>query len=39
MNVELPNKNSFFNNFTTDVFLFIAVIISVLITTLVLYIL
>ena len=39
MNLELPNKNSFFNNLTTDVFLFVAVIISILVTTLVLYIL
>ena len=37
MNLELPNKNSFFNNFTTNVFLFVAMII--LVTTLVLYIL
>ena len=39
MNSELPNKIPFFNNFTTDVFLFIAVIISLLATTLVMYIL
>ena len=39
MELELPNKNSFFNNFTTDVFLFITVIISILAITLVFYIL
>ena len=39
MELELPNKNSFFNNFTTDVFLFIAAIISILVMNLVLYIL
>ena len=38
MNSELPNKNSFFNNFITDVFQFIAAI-SLLVTTLVMYIL
>ena len=37
INSELPNKNSLFNNFTIDVFLFIAVIISILVTTLVMY--
>ena len=39
MKSEFPHENSFFNNFTTDVFLFIAVIISLLVTTLVMYIL
>ena len=38
-NSELPNKNFFFNNFTTNVFLFVAVIILILVTTLVMYIL
>ena len=38
-NSESPNKNSLFNNFTTDVFLYIAAIISLLVTTLVMYIL
>ena len=37
MNLELSNKNSFLNNFTTDVFLFNAVIILILVTTLILY--
>ena len=36
---ELPNKNFFFNNFTVDVFLFVTAIISLLVTTLVMYIL
>ena len=39
INTKLPNKNSFFNNFTTNVFLFIAVIYLILVTTLVMYIL
>ena len=37
--LELPNKNSFFNNFATDVFLFVVAIISILVTILVMYLL
>ena len=36
---KLPNKNFLFNSFTIDVFLFITAIISLLVTTLVKYIL
>ena len=39
MNPELSNKNSLFNNFTIDIFLFVTAIISILVTTLVIYIL
>ena len=39
MDSELPNKNFFFNSFNIDVFLFITVIISLLVMTLVMYIL
>ena len=38
MELELPNKNSF-NNYTIDIFLFVAEIISLLVTTIVMYIL
>ena len=38
-NSEMPNRNSFFINFTIDVFLFVAALISLLVTTLVMYIL
>ena len=39
MDSDLPNKDFFFNNFTIDVFLFVAEIISLLVMTLVMYIL
>ena len=34
MELELPSKNFFFNNFILDVFLFVTAIISLLVTTL-----
>ena len=39
MDTNLPNKNFFSNNFIVDVFLFITAIISLLVTTLVIYLL
>ena len=39
MDENLPNRNFFSNNFIVDVFLFIAVIISLLVTTLAIYLL
>ena len=39
MNKNLPNKNIFSNNFIVDGFLFITLIISVLVTTLAIYLL
>ena len=39
MELELPNKNFFFDNYTIDIFLFVTAIISLLVTTLVMYIL
>ena len=39
MELELPNKNFFFNNYTIDIFLFVTAIISLLVTTIVMYIL
>ena len=37
--LELPNKNFFFNNYIIDIFLFVTAIISIFVTTLVMYIL
>ena len=37
--LELPNKNFFFNNYTVDIFLFVTSIISLVVTTIVMYIL
>ena len=37
--LELPNKNFFFNNFTINIFLFVTAIISSVVTTIVMYIL
>ena len=37
--LELPNIKLFFNNYTIDIFLFVTAIISLLVTTIVLYIL
>ena len=39
MELEVPNKNFFFNNYILDVFLFVTAIVSLLVTALVLYIL
>ena len=39
MELEVPNKNFFFNNYTIDIFLFDTAIISLLVTTIVMYIL
>ena len=39
MNINLPNKNFFSINFIVDVFLFVAAIIALLVTTLVIYLL
>ena len=33
MELELPSKNFFFNNYILDIFLFVTVIISLLVTT------
>ena len=39
MELELPNKNFFFKNYIVDIFLFVPVIISLVVTTIVIYIL
>ena len=39
MELEVPNKNFFFNNYILDVFLFVTAEILLLVTTLVMYIL
>ena len=39
MDTNLPNKNFFTNNFIVDVFLFITAVISLLVTTLAIYLL
>ena len=39
MELELPNKNFFFNNYTIDTFPFVTAIITLLVTTIVIYIL
>ena len=38
-NLEIPNKISFFNNYTVDIFLFVTAIILLMVTTKVMYIL
>ena len=38
MELELPNKNFFFSNYTIDIFLFLIAVISLLVTTIVMYI-
>ena len=37
MELELPNKNLFFDNYTIDVFLFVTAVILLLVTTIVMY--
>ena len=39
MELELPNKNFFFNNYIIDIFLFVTAMILLVITTIVMYIL
>ena len=39
MDTKLPNKNFFSNNFILDIFLFVTMIISLLVTTLAIYLL
>ena len=39
MELELPSKNVFFNNYTIDIFLFVTAIISLLVSTIAMYIL
>ena len=39
MELELPNKKFFFNNYTIDIFLFVTAIISLLVSPIVMYIL
>ena len=39
MESEMPNKIFFFNNYAIDIFLFVAAVISILVTTVVMFIL